>query len=305
MAGGASKKKSSSAAERDANMAAVYQAFLNAGFSTNQARALTAEVGRENGFRSNLLWGSHSDPANRARNVGMFSWQSGRDKKLLKQLQAEGLLQNGRIVRGQASLDVMAKFARHEMETIPAYRRTKNTFLKNPNVDYNTAKEVLGRNYIRWAYDDNRYASGHKSRDTFYNMTGKLAPAASQESGLGANVETTNTVADAPASYTITKPRITTPRLPNGSGETQFNILSDGTNAIIPTTKTENNIFGMIAGLGLDGTTEGAWAAAASTIAALYDEAKSKSLFKKEEKDPLTEVIADLIEAMDYSDMEY
>ena len=54
MAGGKKKQKQNRSAERDANMAAVYQAFLNAGFSHNQARALTAEVGRENGFRSDL-----------------------------------------------------------------------------------------------------------------------------------------------------------------------------------------------------------------------------------------------------------
>ena len=42
---------------------AAYQSARDAGFSDNQARALVAEVGRENGLQNKFLYGSHSDPA--------------------------------------------------------------------------------------------------------------------------------------------------------------------------------------------------------------------------------------------------
>ena len=41
----------------------VYKAYRNAGLSHNQAMAITAEVGRENSFNPNTLFGTHPDPA--------------------------------------------------------------------------------------------------------------------------------------------------------------------------------------------------------------------------------------------------
>ncbi|QNV45572.1 hypothetical protein IEE82_10625 [Acinetobacter baumannii] len=68
--------------ETSRNMLKVYQAFMNTGvFSDQQARYLTAEVGRENDFRSSKMFGSHKDKNNGFTNVGIMSWQKSRAKR--------------------------------------------------------------------------------------------------------------------------------------------------------------------------------------------------------------------------------
>ena len=159
------------------NMAMVLQALKNAGLNDNQARILGAEIGRENAFQDKYLWGYHSDPKNKAVNIGIISWQGSRGKGVEQALRNAGLIQNGKIVKGQQSLDVMAKYLVNEIRTNPAYAQTKKQFLDNPNVDYHTGTKVLGTNFIRWRYNDPKYASGHKNRDKFYTQLGGITPA--------------------------------------------------------------------------------------------------------------------------------
>ena len=159
------------------NMAMVLQALKNAGLNDNQARILGAEIGRENAFQDKHLWGYHSDPKNGASNIGIISWQGSRGKGVEEALRNAGLIQNGKIVKGQQSLDVMAKYLVNEIRTNPAYAKTKQQFLDNPNVDYHTGTKVLGTNFIRWRYNDPKYASGHKNRDKFYAQLGGIIPA--------------------------------------------------------------------------------------------------------------------------------
>ena len=45
-------------------MKGVYQSFLNAGLSPQQAAVFSAEVGRENDFNPKYIFGSHGDKAN-------------------------------------------------------------------------------------------------------------------------------------------------------------------------------------------------------------------------------------------------
>lgn len=163
---------------KDTNMAMVLQALKNAGLSDNQARILGAEIGRENAFEDKWLWGYHKDPKNGAVNIGIISWQGDRGKGVERALRAAGLIQNGKIVKGQASLDVMAKYLVNEITTNPKYAATKKQFLDNPNVDYHTGTKVLGKNFIRWRYDDPKYASGHTNRDSFYKKLGGIIPQA-------------------------------------------------------------------------------------------------------------------------------
>lgn len=160
---------------KQANMAMVMQAFRNAGLSENQARILAAEVGRENAFQDHILWGYHADPKNGAKNIGMISWQGNRAKGVEAALKQAGLLQNGQIVRGQASLDVMARYLVDEIRNNSAYAETRRKFLENPDVDYQTGTKVLGTNFIRWRYNDPKYASGHRNRDRFYSELGGIA----------------------------------------------------------------------------------------------------------------------------------
>ena len=154
------------------NMQMVLQALKNAGLSDNQARILGAEIGRENGFQSRYLWGYHSDPANKAKNIGLISWQGSRAAALEKRLSQAGLLKNGKMVQSQEALDVQAKFLVDEIKNNSGYAETRKKFLENPNVDYATGTRVLGRNFIRWAYDNPKYASGHKARDKYYQQLG-------------------------------------------------------------------------------------------------------------------------------------
>ena len=153
-------------------MQMVLQALKNAGLSDNQARILGAEIGRENGFQSRYLWGYHSDPANKAKNIGLISWQGSRAAALEKRLAQAGLLKNGKMVQSQEALNVQAKFLVDEIKNNSAYAETRKKFLENPNVDYATGSRVLGRNFIRWAYDNPKYASGHKARDKYYQLLG-------------------------------------------------------------------------------------------------------------------------------------
>ncbi|MFY0084171.1 hypothetical protein ABTP93_19015, partial [Acinetobacter baumannii] len=66
------------------NMLSVYQAFMNTGvLNEKQAKYFTAEVGRENDFRSSKMFGSHKDHNNGFTNVGIFSWQKDRATDLM------------------------------------------------------------------------------------------------------------------------------------------------------------------------------------------------------------------------------
>lgn len=151
------------------NQMMVYKAWRSAGLSDNQARIITAEVGRENDYQSKYLFGGHSDPKNNKYNLGMISWQKERGKELNDYLKNLGLIQNGQIVKTQEALNAQAMFALREITTNPRFDRTKKEFLSNPDIGYDEGAEVLGNNYIAWAYKNEKYASGHDRRDQHYN----------------------------------------------------------------------------------------------------------------------------------------
>jgi hypothetical protein len=150
----------------------VYRAFRDAGFSDQQSQALTAEVNRENSLRPELLFGSHTDPVNEARNVGMLSFQGDRAPAVLGFLRERGLADEaGNITPGYASLQAQAEFILQEMQTDPSYARTRTQFLSNPNVDPETAHRVLGDNYIRWRRNDPEFrASGYNRIGEGYGL---------------------------------------------------------------------------------------------------------------------------------------
>ena len=153
----------------DSNQIMVYKAWKNAGLSDNQARIITAEVGREGSYLDKNLFGGHIDDSNKKYNLGMISWQKDRGEDLAKFLKSMGLIKGGKIEKSQKSLDAQAQFAVKEMMTNDRFSRTKNKFLANPDIGYDEGTEVLGRNYIAWRYDDPAYKEGHKNRDHFYN----------------------------------------------------------------------------------------------------------------------------------------
>lgn len=138
---------------------AVYRAYRNAGLSHTQAMAVTAEVGRENSFNPNILFGAHIDPArdkngNIIRNIGMLSWNGGRGKNIAGYLQSRGLLGSNGMVRNQDNLNAQAAFSVREMQS-KAYRGGLQNFWSNPNANPETYSRELGKNYIAWAYGQN------------------------------------------------------------------------------------------------------------------------------------------------------
>lgn len=158
-------------------MKSVYQAFINQGLSPNQARIITAEVGRENDFQPQYVFGRHVDASNGKVNLGMISWQGGRGAALDKRLRSKGLVGKNGIARSQDALNEMANFLVGEIKTNPAYAVTKKAFLSNPNVSYDVGKKVLGQNFIRWDYSGKAVLGAnvgkhHAKRDKYYQALG-------------------------------------------------------------------------------------------------------------------------------------
>lgn len=160
--------------DRQAMAQDVFDAFVHAGFSEAQARALTAEINRENSMDPQYLFGGHSDPHNRAMNVGMLSWQGDRAPRLMQHLRARGVVdENGNIMRTRDALNAQAEYLRWEMENDPSYAETRRTFLANPEIDMDSAHRVLGRNFIRWRHDDPQYRdSGYQRIREGYALLG-------------------------------------------------------------------------------------------------------------------------------------
>lgn len=151
---------------------AVYDSFKSRGLSHAGALAMTAEVGRENNFQSKWLFGIHTDPANKATNIGMFSWQKDRATALRQNLEGLGLVEGDKIKNSRRALDAMVDFSLQELER-PEYGGGSITQALKGDVDRKHAAELLGRKYIRWAYDNPVYASGHRNRDFWYDKVAR------------------------------------------------------------------------------------------------------------------------------------
>ncbi|RZG91332.1 phage tail tape measure protein [Acinetobacter pittii] len=165
--------------ERVRNMLRVYQAFRNAGLGDKQARVMTAQVGRENDFRNEAMFGSHKDENNGYTNTGFISWQKTRSTKLMQSLQGQGVLdKNGKIQQTQDALDAQAKFLLQEVMTNKSYSKTKSALL-NDDLDYRSLEKIVGKNFIGWDYEGKKLgkdkASQHLAKqDSYYNQLNKI-----------------------------------------------------------------------------------------------------------------------------------
>ncbi len=147
---------------------AVYEAFRSRGFSHSAAIAMTGEVGRENSYRTGLIFGEHGDPANRATNVGLFSFQKERRDQLYEHLRAGGHLdEKGKIKTTRGALESQIDFITKEMESgshtsknSPRAERVRDMLnkMRSGEIDMDEAHRVIGKDYIRWRYDDPAYA---------------------------------------------------------------------------------------------------------------------------------------------------
>ncbi|WP_228156273.1 tape measure protein, partial [Acinetobacter baumannii] len=165
--------------ERVRNMLRVYQSFRNAGLGDKQARVMTAQVGRENDFRNEAMFGSHKDENNGYTNTGFISWQKTRSTKLMQSLQGQGVLdKNGKIQQTQDALDAQAKFLLQEVMTNKSYSKTKSALL-NDDLDYRSLEKIVGKNFIGWDYEGKKLgkakASQHLAKqDSYYNQLSKI-----------------------------------------------------------------------------------------------------------------------------------
>lgn len=152
----------------------IYNSLREHDFSEQQARIMVAEIGRENSFNPDYLFGTHGDPKNRQPNIGLISWQGDRAKGLIKRLTEKGLYKNGKITRSKASIDEMVEYMLYEISSISKFSKTKNEFLRNPNIAYDKGNRILGTNYIIWRINDPKYKNGHKRRDAFFKQTADM-----------------------------------------------------------------------------------------------------------------------------------
>ena len=141
---------------------AIYSAFRKAGLSDAQARVMTAEVGRENSWDIDKMFGYHKDNENHKRNGGIISWQGDRRRNLERFLEEKGLIKDGIMVRSQEALDAQAKFLVSEMKNNLHGGSKKNNeavskFLSDPNIGLEEGRDLIGKNFIRWRIDDPAY----------------------------------------------------------------------------------------------------------------------------------------------------
>lgn len=141
----------------------TYDSARKAGFPDVAARVMVGEVGRENSFNPDLMFGFHSDPHNKARNAGIFSWQKDRADAVMSVLDREGLVKDGRPIPAKATLDVMMEFAANEMKQ---NHPLVYSIMTDPNVTPQRAKKAMAA-YLKWRANDPDYAHHHQHRDNW------------------------------------------------------------------------------------------------------------------------------------------
>lgn len=266
----ARKPRKNSNPNKERNMAMLMESAQRVGLSPNQARALVAEIGRENSYQDRYLWGYHKDPGNGALNLGLISWQGKRGRNLEKVLQEQGLIKNGVMEQSQRALDAQMRFLVNEIRTDPTYSKTKKLFLENPNVDYATANRVLGKDFIRWRYDDPKYAMGHKTRDIYWEQLGGVTP---KEGGLVKAAPDVAQQANVQASLMPTQSGQQTDLLGKP-------ILAGSVGFAVPETPTQTRLYNEVAEQGLSPQKEPAAVVAADTISKIYDQVFNQPLVK-------------------------
>ena len=221
----------------------IYASLREHGLSAQQARIMTAEIGRENSFNPDFLFGSHTDPKNGATNIGLISWQGIRAKKLIAELTAKGLYKNGKITRSKASLDEMVKYMLSEISNNPAYSKTKKEFLDNPNVAYDKGHKILGDNYIIWRQDDPKYKSGHDRRDAFFKQTANMEMAYNANR-ISKGVSQGNQLAGGNTATHTDNRKYVNVNIPNMNVNTSSNTVSGNTVAAMK--ETHNYMFNQL-----------------------------------------------------------
>lgn len=206
----------------------VYNAFKTAGFSEQQSRIMTAEIGRENSYNPKYMFAGHADPHS-GSNLGMLSWQKSRKTQLIAFLKQAGVLDGANNIKpSQEALDAQARFIMWEMNNTEKASGSK--FLPHPNISYKDGVWIIGKYYIRWRIDKAPYAApGAANRDAFYNMLLKQLNAKDGDASSG------NTASPPPA----TKAANNAPKADIGSFSITDTMAKNGVG--LPTAKAAEN----------------------------------------------------------------
>lgn len=206
----------------------VYNAFKTAGFSEQQSRIMTAEIGRENSYNPKYMFAGHADPHS-GSNLGMLSWQKSRKTQLIAFLKQAGVLDGANNIKpSQEALNAQAKFIMWEMNNTEKASGSK--FLPHPNISYKDGVWIIGKYYIRWRIDKAPYAApGAANRDAFYNMLLKQLNAKDGDASSG------NTASPPPA----TKAANNAPKADIGSFSITDTMAKNGVG--LPTAKAAEN----------------------------------------------------------------
>lgn len=104
--------------------------------------ALLGNLGRENSWNANTIFGGHSDPKNQAPNRGLMSWQGDRRTQLEDFIHQNG----GDWTPNEDNIRLQTRFLDNELRT--NYPKIYKT-VTNPNADISTVSRDL-RNYIKY-----------------------------------------------------------------------------------------------------------------------------------------------------------
>lgn len=200
----------------------TYQAAQQAGFSPAQAKALTGELGRENDFNIETMFGFHTDAANHKRNGGIFSWQGDRATNLHNHMKAKGMLNtDGSFKRTNKSLKAQFEFLYKEVEATPKW---KASFLDKKDITNEEARKALGGKgtIIGWARGQTKLSSGkafdwqsHEARANKYSSMVDGEPVTSRVDNVTDSTLVTEAVPLRPeSSYEGTVDRVDLDTLP-------------------------------------------------------------------------------------------
>lgn len=146
-----------------------YDTLTKNGLSKNQALAVMMNVQAENDFMDKYLFGSHQDGQKRAH--GALSWQGGREIPLIAQLKAEGLIQNGQIVKSPRVVELQAKHFINELNG--REKISSMSFRNNVDGDPFELARLLNRRVIRSNQSKEVLEGREKAYRRFWNANNK------------------------------------------------------------------------------------------------------------------------------------
>jgi hypothetical protein len=145
----------------------------NLGYSDNARLAILGNLGRENSWNPNTIFGGHVDPKNGARNRGIISWQGDRQQNLDNYIKSNG----GNWWPTEDNLRLQARFLDQEL-------RSKYPYVYKQLTDPNAALPKVSRslrNYINYSTDP-QYNTPDKDFDVANN---RIWAQKAQKRGLG------------------------------------------------------------------------------------------------------------------------